>query len=654
MAGRAETTFLGRKLLLATTVVLTAIGLLCVRLWYLQCVYGAYFRDLSENNRIRTIRTIPPRGTIYDREERVLVRNRPAFDIALMVEDVPDIPETLRQLAEVTNRDAQQLQKQFQSRSRGRPFEPQVVMSDVTREELARIKVSSYKLPGVIVRAVPTRAYPNDTLAAQILGYTREITKQQLESLADKDYKNGDLIGQTGIEKQWEEYLRGTAGYIQVEVDARGNRRGELGIVDDQSGDDMVLTIDLDLQAAAEKAFEGRRGAAVVLDPKSGEVLALLSSPSFNANIFSGKMVAQDWEQVATDRNKPLSNRAIGSKYPPGSTFKLFTAMAGLAAKKITPNTEVHCPGYYMFAGRPYRCHKRSGHGSVNLLRAITMSCNVYFYQLGQQLTISGINRYLTMFGFGQVSGIDIPGEDPGILPSEEWKKRVLGDRWYPGDTMPVSIGQGYVVVTPIQMAVAVSALANGGTVYRPFLVKKIIDHRTGEVTVREPAVVRQVDPDEVSPEVIRTVREFSVNVVNDKRGTGKRAALPGVTVAGKTGTAQVGALGKESLGEHFKDHAWFIAFAPAEDPQIALAVIVENSGHGGEFAAPVSKQIMEVFFRKKGMLVEEPAPVPPGEEAIEPEEEERVIDDFPAEQQATVAGEVTMPPPLTPAGLGE
>lgn len=601
MAERLEQAPFIRRVRLASTVMTLLIGLLIVRLWYLQCVYGAYFRDLSENNRTRTIRTVPPRGIIYDRDERVLVRNRPSFQVALILEDVPNINETLSLLAEITGRDIALLQKQLQSPGRTQHFEPRIVIDDISREELAKIKVNSYRLPGVIIKTIPARAYPGGALGAQVLGYAREITKTQLETLQGKgDYRTGDLIGQAGIEKQFEDDLRGQSGFIQVEVDARGRRRGELGIVDDQSGDDLVLTLDSDMQRAAEEGLAGRRGAVIALDPNSGEVLSLASAPAVDANMFSGKMDARAWDDVVTDHNKPLANRAIGSKYPPGSTFKLFMALAGLAAKKVTPNTEVNCPGYFMLGNHAYKCHKHSGHGIVNLEKAITVSCNAYFYTLGQEMNIGLIERYGAMFGFGATTGIDLPGEDPGILPSEQWKRDLYNEKWYPGDTIPVSIGQGYLNVTPIQMAVGMSTIANGGIVYRPHLVKRTVDHRTGEVHEVEPEIIRKVPIDK---EAFDVVRRFSINVVNTPQGTGKKAAIPGVIVAGKTGTAQVGALGRESLGEMFKDHAWFIAYAPAEAPQVAMAVIVENSGHGGEFAAPIAKSVFEAYFRKKGML---------------------------------------------------
>ncbi|MBP9837850.1 MAG: penicillin-binding protein 2 [Proteobacteria bacterium] len=582
------------------------LSLLIFRLWYLQCAYGSYYRDLSENNRIRTIRTSPPRGIIYDRNEQVLVRNRPAFDLAVILEDTQNINATLRTISEVTGRELSSLEKQLKSPGKSQHFEPRIIISDISREELAKIKVNSYRLPGIIIKTVPTRDYPWGSLAAQTLGYAREISKQQIENLNDKgeDYHIGDLLGQSGLEKQFENNLRGKSGYSQVEVDAMGHRRkSELGIIDNEEGDSLYLTLDLELQKIAERDLEGKRGAVVALDPRNGEVLVLASAPSFDANLFSGKMEAQDWDSVNTNKDRPLNNRAISSRYPPGSTFKLFMALAGLSEKRISVNTEVNCPGYYMFAGRPYKCHKHSGHGAVNLEKAITVSCNVYFYQLGQQLDIDNIEKYGKLFGFGSLTGIEVPGEDAGILPSDHWKRLVHKQKWFPGDTLPVAIGQGYLNITPLQMALGISTIANGGTLYKPFLVKKTVSRSTGDTTEYSPKIL---ETGKIDPIAIETVRKFAINVVNDPRGTGKKAKLPKILVAGKTGTAQVGVLGKDKLSDQFKDHAWFIAYAPAENPSIAMAIIVENSGHGGEFAAPIARDIMVEHFKKQGMLTDE------------------------------------------------
>ena len=592
----------GRRLIAAKMLVCFALGLIGVRLWYLQGVQGPYYRDLSENNRTRTIRTAAPRGTIYDREGRVLVRNRPAFDIALMVEDTPDVDIAVMRLAQIVDQSPNEVLDQFTTGRRSRPFEPKVVLSDVSRVDLARVKVNSHQLPGVIVATVPTRTYPNGELAAQLFGYTREISKEQLAKYGPR-YRLGDSIGQTGLEKHYEDTLRGEAGYLRVEVDARGTRKGELGIVDEQVGSDLHLTLDIDLQRAAQDALGEKRGAVVALDPRNGEILALASSPTFDANILSGQVTKKDWDELRKDGTKPLTNRVHSHIYPPGSTMKLMYAVAGLQEKLVSPETKFNCPGYFQLGRRRYHCHKKTGHGKVDLRTAITVSCNSYFYQLGQALGIERLSRYLSMFGFGEPSGIDLPGEEKGVRPSAEWKKRTQGERWYPGDTIPVSIGQGYLATTPLQLAAALGALVNGGTYYQPRLIQSMVEQPSGAETVFGPTIRRRLP---VQKEVFDLVREYAGDVVNHQRGTGKRAGFASVRVGGKTGTAQVRAGAREFKQERFKDHAWFIGFAPVEDPQIALAVIVENSGHGGSHAAPVARKVMRVFFRKKGILSDE------------------------------------------------
>jgi penicillin-binding protein 2 len=610
MGLRAEHQFFGHRLKIAQLVTLSVMSLLVMRLWYLQGIHGSYFRDLSENNRIRTLRTVAARGTVYDREGKILVGNRPSFQVAIIPEDVRDLKETIRALSELSGRPVEELDRQLESQRGRYHFEPRVVIADATREELARVKVNSYRLPGVIVEVVPTRNYPETTAASQLLGYSREITRNQLEANVAAGYKRGDVYGQSGLERFLEKELRGTSGYRQVEVDAMGHRKSELGDPNDlpgTPGKDIQLSIDVDLQHVAEKALEGRKGAVVALDPNTGDVLVLASAPVYDANIFSGQVLSNAWQSLSTDRSEPLHNRGISEVYPPGSTFKLIMSVAALASGKATEHTAFNCPGYYQFGSRKYRCHKASGHGLVDMKRALTVSCNAYYFQLGQLLGIDIIEKYGKLLGLGEKTGIELPGETTGIIPSDSWKRSKFGQQWYPGDTLSVSIGQGYVVVSPIQMAVAVSAIANGGSVYRPRLVQRITNRITNETVDYPPELLRTLD---VSKKVFPLVRDFAAAVVADDRGTGRAARIDGVTVGGKTGTAQVSALGKEHLAEHLKDHAWFVSFAPVENPQIVTAVIVENSGHGGQFAAPVARKVYEEFFRKKGIL----APV-----AVEP-----------------------------------
>lgn len=616
MVVRLEHQFFGKRLAAATLFALVGLSLLIVRLYYLQGIYGAYFRDLSENNRTRTVRTIPPRGTIYDREGRLLVGNRAAFNVALIPEDVRDLNETLQTLSEITGRSLEELKSQLTLQRGKHRFEPKVIIPDAPRDELAKIKVNAYRLPGVIVDVVPTRSYPHNDLASQVFGYTREINREQLAALENEGYRRGDIVGQSGIEKTFEKELRGQAGYRQVEVDARGNRTGELGIINDIPGNDLTLTIDLDLQQAAQEGLKGKRGAVVVLDPNNGEVLALASSPAFDANIFSGNMELSEWQKVMSDKALPLTNRPIASTYPVGSTFKLITTVAALSEKKVNVDTQFNCPGYFMFAGRPWKCHKKSGHGALSLKRALAVSCNAYYFQVGQLLGIELIEKYAKLLGLGAPTGIDLPGEVPGIVPSDAWKRKKYGVRWFPGDTLPVSIGQGYVVATPLQMATMAATIANGGTVYKPQLVKQVISRKPQDSKAYPPTIIRDTGIDK---KVLADTREIAAGVVNDQGSTGRAAKFDEVRVGGKTGTAQVTGLGKEHLGEAFQDHAWFVAFAPVENPTIALAIIVENGGHGGSTAAPISHQVMEVFFTKKGILKKEHEPeAPPSEDTSE------------------------------------
>jgi len=629
MALRIENQFFGKRLAAFTLFFLVALSLMVLRLYYLQGINGACFRDQSENNRTRTVRTIPPRGLIYDRERRLLVGNRPSFNVTLIPEDVVNLEETLQKLSAITGRSIETLKERLQTQRGRHRFEPKIVIADVPREELAKIVANSIRLPGVIVDAVPARSYPHGSLAAQVFGYIREISKDQL---ADNDfYRRGDLVGQSGAEKSWEKELRGKAGFKGVEVDARGNRTKELGGVADEAGNDLELTLDLDLQEAAEKGLNGRKGAVVVLDPNTGEILALASAPSFDPAIFSGAVAASEWSKLMSDKSLPMTVRPIASTYPVGSTFKLITTVASLAEKKLTPETQFNCPGYYMFAGRPWKCHKKSGHGALNIRRALAVSCNAFYFQVGQLLGIELIEKYAKLMGLGAPTGVDLPSEVSGIVPSDEWKRKKYGVRWYPGDTLPVSIGQGYVVATPIQMALMVSTIANGGTVYRPHIVRKI-NYRSGEVAKEiQPDVIRQTA---ISPQVMADTREIAAGVVNDRGSTGTAAKFDEFRVGGKTGTAQVTVLGREKSAEGLGDHAWFVAMAPVENPSIALAIIVENAGHGGTAAAPISHQIMEVFFKKKGVLKD---PLPPAKTVEEEAEQEGVAEEVIEESNSQV-----------------
>jgi penicillin-binding protein 2 len=580
-----------------------------VRLWYLQILKGPYFRDKSENNRLQTIFIPPPRGEILDRNGEVLVNNRPSFNIELVPEDTPDIRATLQELSRVVGADEEELEKRLKAQARRRKFEPKLLLKDVSREKVAQVSSALHKLPGVIVTVVPARQYLYGDLAAHILGYIREITQKQLESPRYPGYILGDLIGQYGIEARWERYLQGSRGRKRVIVNAVGTRVGELSYDREVSGGTLALTIDRFVQKAADEALGEQRGAVVAIDPRNGEIRALSSSERFDPNVFIGELSSSDWQQIIAGRR--LHNRAVQGIYPPGSTFKIFTAIAALSEGVISPTDTIHCPGYYSFAGRRYGCWKKTGHGSVNLRRSIVESCDTYYYVVGQRLGVDRIHKYATMFGLGDKTGIDLIDENPGIIPSTAWKRRAHrkpeDKKWYPGETLSVAIGQGAVSVTPLQLASAYAAVVNGGIRYEPRLVSRVVA-ADGRVIVDKSESV-QVGQADIKPDVLKIVKEGLYGVVNSPGGTAGRAKLTpelNITVGGKTGTAQVAALHFGTKGK-LNDHAWFAGYADTENPELVVVALVENGGHGGSVAAPVVQQVMETYFRytqKKDSLV--------------------------------------------------
>lgn len=578
--------------------------LLALRLWYLQIVRGEYFRQLSENNRIRTVFVSAPRGRVLDRNGEVLAKNRPAFNIELVTEDCPDVKGTVAHLEQILMLPAGSISTDDRHQRKRRPFEPKLLLRDVSRDTVALVVARKYELPGITVGVQPAREYVYHNLAAHSVGYIREVSKDQLSDPLYQKAMIGDLVGQFALEKRLEHWLQGVRGLQRLEVDAHGNRIGEFSFDAERQGHDVRLTIDRDVQAAAEEVLKDQRGAVVALQPYSGEVLALASTPGFDPNIFTGDVPDDIWRDLSAGKEKKLTNRAVQGAYPPGSTFKMIMGVAALAEGVITPQTSVYCPGHLFFGGRSFSCHKKSGHGNVNLYDAIVQSCDVFFYEVGQRLGVDRINDYATRFGLGELTGLDLVQENKGIVPSTEWKRthfrREEDKKWYPGETLSVAIGQGATTATPLQMARAMAALVNGGNVMRPFIYSKITSQSGRVIEEIKPEVVRKLD---VDASILKRIRDAMVGVVRDQRGTGHRAKLndlPHIIVGGKTGTAQ--AIGKiiESAGGQFGDHAWFIAFAPSEKPEIALAVLVENGGHGGVVAAPVSRAVMEAYFKKR------------------------------------------------------
>lgn len=582
-----------------------AFFIVALRLWYLQILKGDYFRSLSENNRKSTIFVPPARGLILDRFDRVVVKNRPAFNIELVPEDSPNPRETITILAEIVGVRSAELMTTLRFQKKRRSYEPKVILKDVTRDIVAKVVARRHDLPGVIVRVFPTRDYVYGDFGAHVIGYIREISQAQLDSPLYGGYQLGDFVGQFGIEGKWERDLQGKRGKQEVIVDATGIRRGELSFEDERSGRNITLTLDLDLQRVADQSLGEGRGAIVAMDPNTGEILALASAPRFNPNIFTGEVSKVEWSELLSGEARRLNNRVVQGVYPPGSVFKIFMAVAGLAEGVIRPGETVNCPGFFR-VGRIFRCHKASGHGSVNLFEAMVQSCDVYFYTVGQRLGVDRIHDYATRFGLGAASGLELVEEKPGLIPSTAWKKAYFkndpeNQKWYPGETPSVAIGQGAVTVTPLQITRAVSALVNGGRLPKPHLVRKVSSD--DGVFKEELGESSQMIPLNLDPKILTIVRDALIGVVNDPRGTGRRARVREdlhVVVAGKTGTAQVGSAALHTKGGKYEDHAWFVGYAPAEKPEIVVAALVENAGHGGVAAAPLVKNVLDVYFQKK------------------------------------------------------
>ena len=569
---------------------------LVTRLFFLQIVAGERYTFLSENNRVRIKRVAGTRGMIYDRNGQLLVDSRPSFDLIFVPEDSNDPRATLRLLAHHLGRDEKQLLQTFEEGKSRAAFDEMVLGRDIDWQTVVAVETHQLELPGVSLRVRPRRSYADGPMTAHVLGYLGEINQKQLNVLKEKGYVVGDEIGQYGVERRWEELLRGQSGGQQVEVDALGRRVRVLHEVTDVPGYTVHLTLDRELQTVAFEALKNREGTVVAIDIRNGAVLALASTPAFDPNIFARGIKSEEWSGLIKDQLRPLSNRAIQGQFPPGSTFKIIMAIAALEEGVVNPESFIQDPGFFPFGNRQFRDWKKGGHGAVNLHRAIVESCDTYFYQLGAKLGVDRIAKWSRAFGLGEKSGIALDDEKSGIIPDTEWKRKRFRQPWFPGETISVAIGQGYVTVTPLQLANMMAAVANGGKLFRPYLVSKV--ESLDGATVREygPDLIRNI---ELKPDTLGRVQRGLADVVHGPGGTGAAARSPLVRVAGKTGTAQViemkGAyLKSEHLSYENRDHAWFVAYGPVEDPQIAVAILVEHGGHGGDAAAPIAKKLFE------------------------------------------------------------
>jgi len=573
---------------------------LLLRLWLLQVVHGPAYRTQSENNRIH-LQDIPPfRGMIFDRHGELLVDNRPSFDLFVVPEEIESRTSLARTMVRLVELDADALKEKLTGEAYRYGFRPMPIKRSLSREELALVEANLFNLSGVMIQVKPQRYYLRGDFASHIIGYLGEISEAQLNSGRYPDCKPGDLIGKYGVERMWQTRIQGTRGGQQVEVDAAGRKLAVLSRKPPTAGENLALTIDRKLQLVAERALSGKKGAIVAMNPMNGEILAMASAPSFDPNIFIEGIDKAEWMRLTTGKDSPLQNRAIQGQYPPGSVFKIVMALAGLEEGLINPEEEVFCDGAFHLGNHMFRCWRKQGHGRVNFHRALVESCDVYFYKLGKRLGVDKIAQYARMCGLGQSTGFELGSEKDGLIPSSQWKLKRFGVPWQPGETISTSIGQSFVLVTPIQMARLTGAIFNGGILYEPRVVKWV--GKEGEESYRfAPKAAGKIKAKE---EHLALIREALIGVVNEPRGTGSKSRIKDGTVAGKTGTAQVIALEKEKYfgkGEEippeYNDHAWFVALATAENPVLAVAVLVENGGHGGSAAAPIAGELIRAYF---------------------------------------------------------
>ena len=599
---------LNKQIRKALILAIVAFSVLVIKLWSLQILSGPHYRIMSESNRIR-LQDIPPfRGLIYDRNGSVLVKNTPSYDLYVVPEDVKDAKGLVDRLETLVPLNKDQAMELMRKSSTSRPFEPVCLKRGLSRDEVAIVETHRFNLPGVMITVSPRRRYIKGNFASHILGYLGEVTDRELRTRKYYGVRVGDLVGKAGIELKWQRALGGIRGGEQVEVDAAGRQIQIISRQSPRPGANVYLTIDTGLQEVAENALGEKRGAVVVLDPNNGQVLAMVSKPSFDPNLFVGGIDPLTWREMVTSKRYPLQNRAIAGMYSPGSIFKIVVALAALEEGVVNPEEEIWCPGWLQLGNRTFRCWKKPGHGKVKLHRALVESCDVYFYTLGKRLGVDKIAAYAKKMGLGTRTGFDLGFEKPGLVPTRAWKLREWGVPWQMGETLSLAIGQTFLLVTPLQAACFISSVFNGGYLYEPQVSKLVKDPEGNVLYAFRPKIKGQLN---FSEENMQIIRDALIGVVNDMHGTGRRAAIKGVKVAGKTGTAQVVGLGKDKDGkkeedERFKDHAWFVAVAPADDPKIAVSVLVEHGGHGGSAAAPVARQVIEYYLREKGLIVSE------------------------------------------------
>jgi penicillin-binding protein 2 len=583
------------------------LGLLLGRLLYLQFFEYSHFKTLSENNRVRLQAIAPNRGLIYDRNGVVLAENRPSYRLEVIPEQVKDMEATLQGLGDLVELDEVTLERFRKAVSRSRPFEGVPLRTKLSDEEVARLAVNRHRFPGMEITAKLGRYYPLGERAVHVIGYVGRIDEDELKRVDEANYSGTSHIGKVGLERYYENELHGKVGYQNVEVNVQGRMLRVLDKTPPTPGNDLVLSLDAELQAVAEDAMDDYTGAAIAMDPSTGEVLAMASMPAYDPNLFVHGIGVRDYAALRNSEQRPLFNRAISGQYPPGSTAKPFVGLAGLESKAVGHKETVFCQGYYLLPNeeRRYRDWKKTGHGEMNFKAALAQSCDVYYYELAYRLGIDRMHAFMQQFGFGSPTGLDTVGERSGLMPSREWKQRERNKIWFPGETLIAGIGQGYMLATPLQLASATSIMAMRGTAMRPHLLKEIQYPASNESVRIEPKQTRQI---QLQREINwHYAIDAMLEVVHGARGTARYAIGYDLKyrMAGKTGTAQVLGIAQdeeydeESLAKKLRDHALFVAFAPEDKPRIAVAVIAENGGHGSGVAAPIARSIIDAWLNR-------------------------------------------------------
>jgi len=615
------------RLAVAGGFVLFCFTLLFVRFVWLQIVQHDYYQTRAEDNRISLVPIVPNRGLILDRNGVVLARNYSAYTLEITPSKTRDLDQVIDGLAGIIDIQAKDRKRFKKLLEESRNFESLPIRTRLTDVEVAKFIAHRYRFPGVDIKARLFRQYPGGAFASHMLGYIGRVTDRDLEKIEEQDqeanYRGTEHFGKTGLEQHYEFKLHGETGFEQVEVDAGGRAVRTLARSAPVAGSNLTLTVDIELQRIAEQAFGDRKGALVAIEPSTGGILALVAMPNYDPNLFVDGIDTQNWKELNESPDKPMVNRALNGAYPPGSTFKPFMALGALTLGKRRAEQAISDPGFFNFGGHTFRDDKKGGHGSVDMYKSIVQSCDTYYYMLANDMGIDNISAFMAQLGLGSRTGIDIDGESEGVLPSQEWKrkrfKKPEQQKWYAGETISIGIGQGYNAYTPIQLAHATAILANKGVVFRPHLVKFVTDTKSGERALVEPKPTRTLA---LKPEHIEVIKNAMVGV--NKEGTGARAfAGAEYVAAGKTGTAQVFSLkGAEykagGVKKELRDHALFIAFAPADEPKIALAILVENGGFGAQAAAPIARQVLDYY-----LLGKKPnAPAPADEAAVEEDDQ--------------------------------